>query len=224
MRFGLYTNVLFTALSSLELSGASRYYLDGSALILVEAGLSTQQENDVLESTLYAQMMADHACDQFSEFSQWYAVLIKSYLETGWTVYTSDFDLTIDNLSSIDQEAIEKVLPAALNEDERLNVSKALDAIHKNPTLETLLYQETSAGSFRNLQVLVTQIDDSNNVVLSFTGFVINVVNKNLREVFASFGLGLLEESNFAAHRKYISSFVEDYKTKLISSILPSYS
>ena len=222
MRFEFCAILLLTAFSSLKLSTASQYYLDGSALILVEAGLSAQQESDVLESTLYAQLMADHACDQFSEFSQWYAVLIKSYLETGWTVYTSDFDLSIDNSSSSDQEAIEKVLPAALNEDERLNVSKALNATHQNRTLETLLYQETSAGSFRNFQVLVTQIDDSNNVVLSFTGFVINVVNENLREVFASFGLGLLDESNFALHRKYVSAFVKDYKTRFISSISPS--
>lgn len=47
-------------------------YVVGGAVVLLNADFKPQLVSDILESTLYPQMMANHAYDRFSQFSQWY--------------------------------------------------------------------------------------------------------------------------------------------------------
>lgn len=203
---------------ALPSKNSSHYYIDGGAVVVFESQQPSQLVNDVLESILYAQMMASHAYSRFSEFSQWYAAHIKAYEEIGWTIYTSDFELSIDNHSSSDRDAIRRVLSKDLSSSEQDSVCDALDIIHSNATVMKSFNQETSEGSFSNFQVLMLKTVDSGNAVMSFTGFVVNVVNSKFRELFSSFGLGILKDGNFTTHREYVTSYLQD-STHLIKRL-----
>lgn len=165
----------------------SSYYVDGSAVVVFGSQLPPQVVNEVLESTLYAQMMANHAYNRFSDFSQWYTTFTKAYGEIGWTIYMSDFELNIDNYSSSDEDAISKILTKDLSESELNDVHDALEHIYNNRTLAKLFDEQTSQGSFSTFQILVLKMGDSGNIIMSFTAFVVNAINSKFRELFCSF-------------------------------------
>ena len=209
---GTFSSLLIVSVLSIEAVALKSSYLDGGAVVILESSeLSSQLVKDVLQSTLYAQMMASHEYNRFNEFSEWYAALVKEYGGLGWTIYTSDFELNIDNYSTSDEAAVKKVLSEDLSESEQSDVSTVLKVLYGNHTLAGIFNKETLEGTFRNFQVLVVKVGNSGEVVMSFNGFVVDGITSTFRDLFCSFGLGILNDGDFTAHREYVSLYLEGF-------------
>lgn len=62
----------------------TRIYINGAELIVfLDAAQSTVKE-DILASTLYAQLAADKQIDKFTDCSNWHATLLKALATFGW--------------------------------------------------------------------------------------------------------------------------------------------
>lgn len=194
-------------------------FVNSAALEIFDAQMSPQLKNDILESTLYAQMMANHAYDRFSDFSQWHVANIRTYQEVGWTLYTSDFKIHIDNHSTSHQETIKNVLSSDLSEGDRENIIIAMDNLYNNYTITKLFTRESSKGNFENFQILVFKLNNNGDIMMSYNGFIINVIDIKLRQLFLSFGLGILKEIDYRIHRKDVSSYLGGYATSLVREI-----
>ena len=214
---GTFSSLLIVSVLSIEAVALKSSYLDGGAVVILESSeLSSQLVKDVLQSTLYAQMMASHEYNRFNEFSEWYAALVKEYGGLGWTIYTSDFELNIDNYSTSDEAAVKKVLSEDLSESEQSDVSTVLKVLYGNHTLAGIFNKETLEGTFRNFQVLVVKVGNSGEVVMSFNGFVVDGITSTFRDLFCSFGLGILNDGDFTAHREYVSLYLEGFSYLMI--------
>lgn len=214
---GTFLSLLIFCVLSIEAVALRSSYLDGGAVVILESSkLSSQIVKDVLQSTLYAQMMASHEYNRFNEFSAWYAALIKAYGEVGWTIYTSDFEVNIDNYSISDEAAVMKVLSKDLSVSEQSDVQDVLKVIYGNHTLAGIFNKETLEGTFRNFQVLVIKVGNSGEVVMSFTGFVVDGISSTFRDLFCSFGLGILKDGDFSAHRENVSLYLQGFSGHVI--------
>ena len=195
---------------------SAKYYIDGSALVIFNRSISAVLESDVLDSTLYSQISANHAYDHFSEFTQWYAGFTKSLEALAWTIYSSDFKLFLDNESLSNQEAVKKVIVNNFDERKRTLIYNGLDKLKSEPSLENFFSGATSKGNFSNFQVIVIDLDNTGDITMSYTGYVINVVSDKLRLLFTSSGLGTIKDEDYSFHRKDVSTFLGSDSKNLI--------
>lgn len=194
-------------------------YIVGGAVEIIEAQLTPLLVSDILQSTLYPQMMANHAYDRFNQFSQWYEVSIKTYEEIGWYMSISDFELHVDNVSSSTEEAILGVLSSNLNEIEKKDVHAAFSCLYNNRTTSKWFIHETSKGNISNFQILLLKLDNKGDIIMSYAGVVVNVVQFKLRQLFVSFGLGILKESDYSIHRAAVSLYLRDSVSSFVRKL-----
>ncbi len=220
---------LITVISGTVISGcnatisSAKYYIDGSALVIFDGNISGTVVNDVLESTLYSQVLANHAYDRFSDFTQWYAVIVRSFEEVAWTMYSSDFQLILDDESSSNQEAVKKKVLTDFDEKMRETIYDGLDGINRNSSLEKLFSKAISMGNFSNFQVLVIGVDKAGDVTMSYTGFVIDALSSRLRLLFTSSGLGTIKDGDYAVYRKDVTTILGSYSQSLVTEFKPPY-
>lgn len=200
-------------------SDSDAQYMVGGTVEIIDIQIAPLLVGDILQSTLYSQMMANHAYDRFSQFSQWYEVSIKTYEEIGWSMFLSDFELYIDNTSSNTQEAVMTILSSNLNEMETINVHNAFSCLYSNATTAKLFTQESSEGNFSNFQILVLKLDNAGDIIMSYAGLVVNVVQLKLRQLFVSFGLGILKERDYSIHRKAVANYLGDYASSRVREL-----
>lgn len=199
---------LLVALSGTVISDSSatisstKYYIDGSALVVFDGNVSGAVLSIVLESTLYSQILASHAYDCFSDYTEWYGVIIRSLEEVNWTMYSSDFKLKLDNESSSNQEAVKKQVLADFSEQMKAVICNGLDGIYRNSSLTKLFSQAISMGNISNFQIIVISVDQDGSVMMSYTGFIIYAVDFKLRILYTSSGLGTIKVEDYATYHK----------------------
>lgn len=186
-------------------SDSAKYYIDGSALIVFDGNVSDSILNDVLDSTLYSQILASHAYDRFIDFTEWYAINIRILEEVAWTIHSSDFKLYSDAESSSDTEAIKKKVSTEFSGAMKTSIFDALDKLNSNSSLEKFFSHAVSKGNVSNIQILLVSVNYAENIVMSYIGFVINTVSSNLRLLFTTSGLGVLKSKDYLLHRNDVS-------------------
>ena len=140
--------LLITVTSIIKASPSStKYYIDGGALVIFNGIQNESAVSDVLESILYSQILANHAYDRFSEFTQWYAVNVRSFERVAWTMYSSDFKILLDNESSTNQEAVKKKVLNGFDGKNKAIIYDCFDALNRTSSLEKLFSLAISVGN-----------------------------------------------------------------------------
>lgn len=213
--------LLFTAISIVIASGNDSYihFIDGGALVVFEGTVTELQIQDVLESTLYSQMLASHDNNRFDEFSYWYQG-IQEYLEKiGWIIDLSQLEIVNDNSSSTYEEAIQKILQNDFDESEMKPLTESIVDLSNNHSAaaRTLFTKESSKGIVHNFQMLLVKLNSDGSLIISYTGFVlITLSNSSTIQTFTSTGLGLLSNSDYAAYRDSVTKYLGGYAKTLI--------
>lgn len=212
-------SVSFLVLFVTVRSTSPKFYIDNGALVIFNGTLTESAVSDVLESTLYSQILASHAYDRFSEFTQWYAANFKTLEQVAWMLYSSDFMVQLDNKSSSLQEAVVKKISDAFDKENAAILCSGFTGLSNNSSMDKLFSHAVSQGNMSNFQILLTSADAAGDIVISYTGFVVYVIGSQLRILFTSSGLGTLRLEDYEVHRYEVSNFVKQYSESLIKEI-----
>ena len=187
--------------SSTEASGALLYLLDGKCEVFVNAGsliffsscVKGQQKQDILNSSLLAQLAANKKYDRFNDNENWYKFYSKVMGQLGW-VMTQGFKFHKYQSSQTDftisQMALELLSDMIEDETEIMTiVRKTLNSLTKFKSSDalTLFGAKSVSKQLGNFQVLVCDVDKSNqiNVAVLFSYFHTSEVKKDC-SVFTS--------------------------------------
>ena len=210
--------ILLLLLTEVSMCSVSQYVVAG-AIEIFDGNISPSSTKDVLESTLYSQMLANHAYDKFSDFSLWYDKSIKIYQEIGWTLSVSEFDLHVDNISTSRDESIISLISSNIEKADKEYIQTAFNSLLENYTVAKMFSQESLKGNFSNFQILMLKLDDEGDIIMSYIGVVADVLKYNLRELFVSFGLGILKENDYSVHREGVSTYLGNYASSRILTL-----
>lgn len=105
-------------------------YIDDGSLVSFVAGLEPLQKNDVLNSTLLAQLAANKKYDREKQTDQWYAFYRNVLENVGWVLSAFDFHRTEVSGSSftVDQVVV-KLLEAIASQNDIAVVVETLEAV-----------------------------------------------------------------------------------------------
>ncbi len=155
--------------------GAAAAFVDaGSAVTFVE-GISVERQNDVLDSTLLAQLAANKKYDRERQTEQWYGYYREVLENLGWVVGGFGFQRYEASGTSVrmDKAALE-IIKAAATGNELAILTAALDALDKaNPDSDQIVLFDAngSQGEGGNFQLATAQQDTSGNVAMALGAF-----------------------------------------------------
>ena len=167
-------------LTSLELEDASipvgkdQRYVNNGSLVSFASSLTGQQKQDVLDSTLLAQLAANKKHNRADDFKNWYNFYTKVMSNVGWVVQDFKFN---DYHSSqaefkLSQVTLEILSALVGGEAEILAVVKStLDGLAKSTKGVTLFSDSSTKGKNGNFQIVPCTVDESNQVNVAFMGF-----------------------------------------------------
>jgi hypothetical protein len=134
-------------------------FVEKGSLVSFVAGVSGQNREDVLNSTLLAQLSADKTCDRDSKPLDWYQQYTKVLSTLGWTLQGANFsDYSSSTATFSMDKAVLEIAGAALTGDEAAVLAATVDALGKLPTTDgrlQLFNHSASNGKEGNFQICV---------------------------------------------------------------------
>lgn len=102
------------------------------SIVSFVAGVSGQSQQDVLDSTLFAQFAANAQYNRESQAQQWYSTYLNTLGGIAWTVQSFDFQQYKVSSSSFKlDDVVLDILKAAFTADEYEVVKSSIDALKK---------------------------------------------------------------------------------------------
>jgi hypothetical protein len=109
-------------------------FVDKGSLVCFVAGVSTQAQSDVLNSTLLAQLVADKKFDREKAVDQWYKEYTTVLGRIGWVVQGFEFErYEASAVKFTMDEVVLEIAAAALTSQGAAVVAATLDALRKLP-------------------------------------------------------------------------------------------
>ncbi|WP_284620749.1 hypothetical protein [Aquabacterium humicola] len=134
-------------------------FVEKGSLVSFVAGVSPQNRDDVLNSTLLAQLAADKQCDREADAMNWYKAYTTVLGKVGWTIEGANFSVYSSSSASFTMDkAVLEIAGAALTGDEAAVVAATIDALGKLPTNDgrlQLFDHSASNGKEGNFQICV---------------------------------------------------------------------
>ena len=151
---------------------AEAFVCDGSLTSFV-ADLSGQQKEDVLHSSLLAQLAANKKHDRFKDTENWYKFYTDVMGHVGWVMQGFNFSEYTSHQAEfkISQVTLE-LLSGLIGGDAALMavVKGTLDSLAKSADGITLFGSTSSSSKQGNFQVVPCTVDKSNQVNVAFLG------------------------------------------------------
>lgn len=147
--------------------------VDDGSLVSFTVNLTGQQKQDVLYSTLLAQLAANKKHNRFDDPKPWYEFYTNVMGNLGWTMQNFHFDEYKSHQVGfkISQVTLELLSAIIGGEAELLAVVKeTLDNLAKSPEGITLFGSSSSSGKSGNFQILPCTLDKSNQISVAFLG------------------------------------------------------
>lgn len=134
-------------------------FVDKGSVVSFVAGVSGQNREDVLNSTLLAQLAADKKHNRETEVMDWYAYYTSVLGKVGWVSQGFNWQkYTSKKMSFTMDEAVLDIAAAALTGQEELVVAAALDALRNLPKKDgrlQLFNHSASSDKEGNFQISV---------------------------------------------------------------------
>ncbi|CAH3015902.1 unnamed protein product, partial [Porites evermanni] len=172
-----------------------RYVADGSLASFVK-NLTGQQKQDVLNSTLLAQLAASKKFDRQKETTKWYDFYKYVLENVGWVIQSFQFqDYQTSNSSFKLSEVTLEILGALVEpEAEIMKVVKAtIDSLAKSKRGIALFDSGSTSGRDGNFQIMPCTLDQSQQITLALMAFKFNAHNYEDDFFFFTWGSGHIE-------------------------------
>jgi hypothetical protein len=145
----------------------SESYLSDKSLVSFTSGVSSQTREDILSSTLLAQLAANKKCPDDADLREWFKVYQDTLHNIGWVLQEKDWATMSDSESAFEMnEVIVDVLGAALGGTAVIVIKKALDAFKKlSDTNGKIIAFEKNTHSLTKGTFLIALCDETNDNV-----------------------------------------------------------
>lgn len=148
-------------------------YVNDGSLVSFTSNLKGLQKQDVLNSSLLAQLAANKKYDRLEDSKNWYMFYTNVMATVGWAMQSFQFD-EYDSTSSkvnVSQVTLE-LLSSILGGDQKMMevVKKTIDGLAKNSQGATLFHSSSASNKHGNFQVVPCNVDKSNQVNVAFLG------------------------------------------------------
>lgn len=166
----------------LTANGIREGFVDAGSLVCFNSKVYRQHIDDVLESTLIAQLAANKKYDRFTDSHHWYKAYSETISQVGWLTQRfvsfseyiplpdvfkiSDVVIKIFSQMFVDEEEMVKIVKDAIDKLEQSKAKEGLSLFGSNSTSES-----EKNGNF---QILSCSVDKSNQVSVAFLGFYFN--------------------------------------------------
>lgn len=149
-------------------------FVDAGSLASFTSQLNGQQKQDVLNSTLLAQLAANKKYNRFDHPDDWYQFYTNVLSNIGWVLEGLSFDKynSSANEFQISEVVLEFLSALTGGKEELVKVVKGtLDSLQKSKERLTLFSSNSTSGNCGNFQALPCTVDKSNQITVGFTGF-----------------------------------------------------
>lgn len=156
--------------------GKDDCFVCGGSLVSFVANLKDQQKNDVLNSSLLAQLAANKKFDREKDTINWYRFYTQVMENVGWVIQGFKFtnyqsSQASFSLSQVTLQILSGII-GVTNKKEIMNVVKAtLDGLSKSTEGARLFDSKSAFGNYGNFQIMPCQTDDSGQVTMALMGF-----------------------------------------------------
>lgn len=152
--------------------GKQAGYIDKGSLVSFVAGVSSQNQSDVLNSTLLAQLAADKKFDRGADPINWYGFYVNVLGKVGWVLQDFSFKKYNSSTTSftVDKVVLE-ILGAIVTGQEELVIGATLEALKSlsNDDGRLVLWNQSVTHDHKsNFQISVC--NETNGVVIMKNG------------------------------------------------------
>ncbi|XP_068709313.1 uncharacterized protein [Montipora foliosa] len=147
--------------------------VDAGSLVSFTSEVGQKQKEDVLNSTLLAQLAANKKYDRFTDIENWYKFYGDVMSQLGWVMQNFKFNEYKSSHADFKiSDVLVKLLSAMVGGDKEMMkvVKETLDALAKSGSSLTLFSSNSISEKNGNFQILPCTVDKSNQVSIAFTG------------------------------------------------------
>lgn len=180
----------FNALESALQSGDEEKleaYINNRSLISFASAVNGQNRQDVLNSTLLAQLAANKKVPDDSKLEDWYKTYTEVLSQIGWTVQAKEFSVFRTDKGVFEMEAaILDILGAGMSGNYIAIITKTLEALKKlSSTDNKIIAFERNTHSLEKGTFQLALADETNGAVsLRLGGFIVKAKNEIKRILF----------------------------------------
>lgn len=164
-------------------------YLDNKSIVSFVSGVSPENRQDILDSTLLAQLAAGHLYPDPKDLKLWYEKYTEVLRNIGWSIQENEFSEVASSGSLFEMKnAILGIISAAFGGNYVAIVTKVLDALKglSDSDSKIVAFEKNthSAGKGTFQLALVEEINDA--VALHMAGFIVSTTSVVKRILFFS--------------------------------------
>ncbi|XP_028411409.1 uncharacterized protein LOC114533970 [Dendronephthya gigantea] len=178
--------------STLAEKGKGQAFVDAGSLVSFTEKLSGQNKEDVLNSTLLAQLAASKKHDRQTDSANWYKFYTDVLMKIGWVTQQFQFSKYHSHTGSFEMSTV--VLDILLSlvgdgEPALVDVVKATLESFKNSGGDTikLFDHNCVSGQQGNFQIIPCTVDKSGQVVVKFVGAYFKATKVDSRFLFFTY-------------------------------------
>ena len=208
--------------------------VDGGSLVSFTSKISDVHKSDVLNSTLLAQLAADHAHNRFKETEQWYNFYVDVLGKVGWVIQNVKFEeYNTSGQTFKASTAILDIIKGLVSGDELAMVQRTLSSLQSSDNEKWwVVFDKKSSGPSQNgnFQVAPCNEDSSGQVLMSLGSYYFQASVAHDRwlwfdyssaniHFFKSTQVSTLNEDTYSQVRKQIIDKLGDNAKQLIGDI-----
>lgn len=169
-------------------AGQETAYVAGGSVASFVENVSVERQQDVLNSTLLAQLAATKKFNRETQTREWYTFYGDVLENVGWSITGFGFQEYRESAASLHMDKVALDLVASIASSNELAVlTKALGALGKSDgTPATIFDASGSTGNSGNFQIATCKQDSSGNVSTAFGAFYFSADSHQGRFLFWS--------------------------------------
>lgn len=200
-----------------SVGGQPSAVVNAGSLVGFEAGITDEEQEDILYSLQLAQRAASGVADRFTQIKEWYTEYVRVLGETGWAL--KNFDLNAQRVDQSDVEvakaALEILAAAATGPQSAVLLAavKALQGMAKDDGFITLFEHYGAQGLIGNFQVSDVQRGANRELSIVTGAFQIKMAERQEKLLFVTWhkkGVSVWGSATKASFNRAIYAEVRD--------------
>lgn len=208
----------------------------GSGLIVAAENVPAQTREDLINCTLFAQLVATAEVGDPKQISQWYTVYFRTLTALGWAQSDTQFEeYQFGSKNAEAHKAIIKVLTVLLGPQAAAllvvkTVLDALQSMNENAPWITLFDRQSKTGKSARFQVATAELDASGLLQTALVGFELEAKSTLTQVLFFKYsssstklryaaGKATIYESALHDQRDAIASRLAAYRSAYVGQV-----
>ena len=171
--------------------GKKQGFVDDGSLVSFTVNLQGQDKQDVLNSTLLAQLAASKKYDREKQTKEWYQFYVHVLENVGWVIQSFSFKEYQSGSSTFTMDkAVLQLLAAVASGNEAAAMVETIKALEKLPGDDNrvvLFNRESSKLDAGNFQIMPCDVDKSGQVIMGLGAFYFSTTKNVTRFLFWEF-------------------------------------